>query len=61
LYDSRFKDFNGKLMTKWLGPYIIDKCHDNGSVQIRTIDEERIPLLVNGFKLKVYNKPMTRE
>jgi hypothetical protein len=61
LYDSRFKDFKGKLMTRWLGPYIIEKCHDNGSVQIRTIDEEGIPLLVNGFRLKVYNKPMTRE
>jgi hypothetical protein len=29
--------------------------------RIRTIDEEGIPLLVNGFRLKVYNKPMTRE
>jgi hypothetical protein len=35
LFDSRFKDFKGKLMTRWLGPYIIDKCHDNGSVQIK--------------------------
>ena len=48
-------------MTKWLGPYIIKICHDNGSVQIKTIDGEKIPLLVNGFGLKVYNKPMTRE
>jgi hypothetical protein len=61
LYDSRFKDFKGKLMTRWLGPYIIEKCYDNGSVQIRTIDEEGISLLVNGFRLKTYNKPLTKE
>jgi hypothetical protein len=46
LYDSRFKDFKGKLMTRWIGPYIIERCHDNVLVKIRTIDEEGIPLLV---------------
>jgi hypothetical protein len=61
LYDSIFKDFKGNMMTRWLGPYTIEKCYDNGSVQIKTIDEEGIPLLVNGFRIKVYNKPMTRE
>jgi len=39
-------------MTKWLGPYVIEKCHDNGVVQIRTIDGEGIPFLVNGYRLK---------
>jgi hypothetical protein len=48
-------------MTRWLGPYIIEKCYDNGLVQIRTVDEEKIPLLVNGFRLKVYNKPLTKD
>jgi carbamoylphosphate synthase large subunit len=48
-------------MTRWLGPYIIEKCYDNGSMHIRTIDEERIPLLVNGFRLNTYNKPLTKE
>jgi len=32
LYESRFKDFKGKLMTSWLGPYLIEKFHDNGVV-----------------------------
>jgi hypothetical protein len=32
LYDSRFKDFKGNLMTKWLGLYTIEKCYDNGIV-----------------------------
>jgi len=47
LYDSRYKYFKGKLRTRWLGPYVIERCHDNDSMQIRTIDEEAIPLLVN--------------
>eukprot|EP00253_Pinus_taeda_P022113 PITA_22113 len=38
LYDSIYKDFKGNLRTIWLGPYVIEKCHDNGSMQIRTID-----------------------
>ena len=61
LYDSRFKDFKGKLMTRRQGPYLIEKCHDNGVVQIRTIDEEGIPLLVNGYRLKAYKRPLFRE
>ena len=48
LYDYRYKDFKGKLRTRWLGPYVVERCHDNGFVQIRTIDEQAIPLLVNG-------------
>eukprot|EP00253_Pinus_taeda_P033122 PITA_33122 len=48
LYDSRHKDFKGKLRTRWLGPYTVEKYNDNGSVLIRTIDEEAIPILVNG-------------
>ena len=61
LYDSRFKDFKGKLMTRWLGPYVIEKCHDNGVVQIITIDEEGIPFLVNGYRLKAYQKTLSKE
>jgi len=61
LYDSIFKDFKVNIITMWLWPYIIEICHDNGSVQIRTMDEEGITLLVNGFRLKFYNKPMTRK
>jgi len=48
LYDSMYKYFKGKLRTRWLEPYVVERCHDNGLVQIRTIDEEAIPLLVNG-------------
>jgi len=30
-------------------------------VQIRTIDEEAIPLLVNGHQLKMYKKPLSKQ
>jgi hypothetical protein len=39
LYDSRFKNFKGKLSTRWLGPYEVDTVYDNGSLKIKTIDE----------------------
>ena len=61
LYDSRYKDFKGKLRTRWLGPYAIEKCQDNGSTQSRTIDAEAIPLLVNGHRLKVYKRPLSKQ
>lgn len=60
LYESRFKDFKGKFITSRLGLYLVDKCHDNGLVRIRTIYEEKIPLLVNGYRLKFYKNPLSR-
>ena len=38
----------------------MEKCNDNGSVLIRTIDDEAIPMLVNGHWLKVYKKPLSK-
>jgi len=61
LYDSRYKDFKGKLRTRWLGPYIVETCNENGSVLIQTIDEEAIPMLVNGHRLKIYRKPLSKQ
>lgn len=48
-------------MTRRLNPYLIEKFHDNGVVKINTIDEEGIPLLVNGYILKAYKIPLSRE
>lgn len=61
LIDSKFKDFQAKLTTHWLGPYEIEDIYDNGSVKIKTIDEENISLLVNGHRLRLYNKPINKE
>eukprot|EP00253_Pinus_taeda_P012557 PITA_12557 len=60
LYDSRHKDFKGTLRTRWLGPYAVEKCNENGSALIWTIDEEAIPMLINGHRLKIYKKPLLR-
>jgi len=61
LYDSRYKYFKGKLRTRSLRPYVVEICHDNGSVQIRTIDEEAIPLLVNGHRFTMYKRPLSKQ
>lgn len=58
LYGSRFKDFKGKLMTGWLRPYLVEEYYDNNSVK-KTINEEQIPLLVNGYWTKIYKKPLS--
>lgn len=61
MYDSRYKDFKGKLRTRWLALYIVERCNDNGSVLIWTIDEESNPMLVNGHQLKIYKKPLSKQ
>ena len=48
LFDSKFKNFQGKFKTHWFGPYEIENVFDNGAVIIRTIYEEKFHLLVNG-------------
>jgi hypothetical protein len=55
-----FKDFKGKLTTRWLGPYEVEVVFNNGTVRLRTIDDEKIPLLVNGHHLKLYKKPQIK-
>jgi hypothetical protein len=61
LFDSRFMDFKGKLCTQWLKPYEIDIVHDNGSIKICTIDNERNYLMENGHMLQLYHKPLSKE
>ena len=61
LFDSKFKDFQGIFQTHWLGPYEIIRIFDNGAIKIKTIDEEKVTFLVNGHRLKLYHKPLSRE
>ena len=62
LYDSRFKrDFKGKLRTRWLGSYQIDRVFDNGTIHLVTIDEDCTPLFANGHRLRLYHKPISRD
>jgi len=48
------------FQTHWLGPYEIEKVFSNEAVRIRTIDESKTPLLVNGHRLKIYQKPISK-
>jgi len=48
------------LRTRWLWIYVVERCHDNGLVQIRTIDEEAIPLVINGPRSKVYKMLLSK-
>ena len=43
-----------------MGYYTVEKCNDNGSILIKTIDEEAIPMLVNGHRLKIYKNPLSK-
>jgi hypothetical protein len=61
LYDNRFKNFKGKLSTRWLGPYEVDTVYENGLVKIKTIDADQTSFVVNGHRLKVYHKPLSKE
>eukprot|EP00253_Pinus_taeda_P006309 PITA_06309 len=61
LYDSRFENFRGKLRTRWLGPYEVDAVFPNGMVRLLTIDDAKTPLLVNGHRLHIYQRPVSKE
>jgi hypothetical protein len=61
LYDNRFKNFKGKLTTLWMEPYEIDIVYDNDLIRINTINEHQKPLLVNDHRLRIYNKPLSKE
>ena len=62
LYNSKFKkDFKGKLRTRWLGPYLVDRVFDNGTIYLVTIDENRAPLFANGHRMRLYHKPISRD
>ena len=61
LFDSKFKDFKAKFTTHWLGQYEIGEIFDNGAVKIRTIDQDSTSFIVNGHRLKVCNRPISKE
>ncbi|XP_057819044.2 uncharacterized protein LOC131032133 [Cryptomeria japonica] len=61
LYDSRFQDFKGKFHTRWLGPYEVEHVYDNSAIQLCTVDSKWRKLLVNGHRLKLYRKPLSKE
>jgi hypothetical protein len=52
---SRYSRKKGRSSRGLIPQYSNPTTHDNGSVHIKTIDKEGIPLLVNGFSLQQDN------
>ena len=46
LYNSRLHLFQGKLKSKWTGPYLITQLFPHGAVELET--KEGVQLKVNG-------------
>lgn len=61
LYDSWFKDFKGKIYSRWMGPYEVDTVFDNGIIRLITSDEAHIALIMKGHRLKLYHCPTSRD
>ena len=60
LFNSRYKNFKGKLTTHWMGPYEVVTAFNNGSVEIKTIDGSQIYFVVNGNRLTLYHQPISK-
>ena len=54
LYDSKFIKFPCKFHMNWLGPYQVKYVTDGGTVKLAKLNNEEIPTLVNGSRLKLY-------
>ncbi|KAL4369314.1 hypothetical protein GQ457_05G015090 [Hibiscus cannabinus] len=54
LYNSRLRLFQGKLKSRWSGPFEVHQVYPHGAVDIKNVDYGTI-FKVNGQRLKVYN------
>ena len=53
LYDSKLHLFQGKLKSRWTGPFIVQQAYPNGSVDPLNQNDNRI-FKVNGQRVKPY-------
>ena len=53
LYNSRFRFFAGKLLSKWEGPYVIEEVYRSGAIKINNAKGTN-PKVVNGQRIKHY-------
>lgn len=56
IYDSRHQKFPGKLHVRWIGPYLVNRVYENGSLECSTLDHEPLPTRVNGSRVKKYHE-----
>eukprot|EP00253_Pinus_taeda_P027656 PITA_27656 len=61
LYDTRFENFLGKPQTRWLGPYKIQKVHENDTLTLITIDVSGYAFKANDHRVRLHRKPLTWE
>jgi hypothetical protein len=54
LYDSRYRNFPGKLHTRWVCPFVVDKVFDNGSLQLKDLQGNLLETKTNGSRVKLY-------
>ena len=53
MYNSRFRFFAGKLLSKWEGPYAIEEVYQSGAIKINNAEGTN-PKVVNGQRIKHY-------
>ena len=53
MYNSRFRFFAGKLLSKWEGPYVIEEVYQSGAIKINNTEGTN-PKVVNGHRMKHY-------
>ena len=53
LYNSRFRFFAGKLLSKWEGPYVIEEVYHSGAIKNNNFEGTN-PKVVNGQRIKHY-------
>ena len=53
LYNSRFRFFAGKLLSKWEGPYVIEEVYRSGAIKINNAEGTNLKV-VNGKRIKHY-------
>jgi hypothetical protein len=54
LFNSRLKLFQGKLRSRWSGPFVINKVLPHGAIELKN-DKNGDTFKVNGQRLKPYN------
>ena len=53
MYNSHFRFFAGKLLSKWEGPYVIKEICRSGAIKINIVKGTN-PKVVNGQRIKHY-------
>ena len=53
LYNSHLRFFAGELLSKWVGPYVVEEVYRSGARKINNFEGTN-PKVVNGHRIKHY-------